>query len=226
MNLTEIKKTLDKMFAKVPSQGSIRNIIFWYDEDGSFLDDIDDLDLSDAKLIKLYDNNEFYTKYYIEEIDPKSNLLVYAPIERPSNKQNILTDTIKYSQVFTADETSINLLNHKIDASLRHVVDRYKLFFRKTDRSKKFDSYFLEPYTEIKIDIGVLSALCKLKVPILDRVLETLLIEMTKGENTIYKSIEKFAHPETFWDIIETYLKSAVSKVHIMCLSHTACLNV
>lgn len=219
MNLTEIKKSLDKMFAKVPSQGSIRNIIFWYDEDGSFLDDVDDLDLSNAKMIKLYDNNEFYTKYYIEEIDLENNLLVYAPIQRPINKQNILTDTIKYSQVFSADETSINLLNHKIDVSLRHVVDRYKLFFRKMDRSKKFDSYSLEPYTEIKIDIGVLSALCKLKVPNLDRVLETLLIEMINGESTIYNSIEKFADLKIFWDIVEKHYEFKSVKKNIEELS-------
>ncbi|MCL2320608.1 MAG: BREX-1 system phosphatase PglZ type A, partial [Oscillospiraceae bacterium] len=205
MNLSEIKKTLDNMFLKEPSQGSKRNIVFWYDEDGNFSEYIDDLDLSNAKIIKLYDNNEFYTKYYIEELDLESNLLVYAPIPRPNNRVNILTDTIKYSQIFSADETSINLLNYKIDPSLRNVMDRYKLFFRNIDRCKKFESYSLKPYTEIKIDIGVLSALCKLKVPSLDRVLETLLIEMLSGENTIYKSIEKFADLNIFWDIIEKH---------------------
>lgn len=212
MNLTEIKKSLDKMFAREHSQGSIRNIIFWYDEEGSFSEEIDNLELTNAKTIKLYDNNEFYTKYYIEEIDLENNLLVYAPIQRPNNKENILTDTIKYSQVFSADETSINLMNYKIDVSLRNVVDKYKLFFRKMDRCKKFDSYSLEPYTEAKIDIGVLSVLCKLKVPNLDRALETLLIEKIKGEDLIYKSIEKFGSIEAFWNIIEKHYEFKLEK--------------
>lgn len=203
MNLTEIKKNLDKMFKDEPSQGAKRNIIFWYDEEGGFSEDIDSLELENAKLLKLYDNNEFYIKYYIEEMDAENNLLIYSPIQRPNNKENILTDTIKYSKVFSADETSINMLNFKIDNSLFHVAEKYKLFFRNSDRCKKFESYSLTPYTEIKIDIGVLSSLCKLKVPNLDRVLEVLFIEMVKGENLIYKTIEKFASLDVFWKLIE-----------------------
>jgi hypothetical protein len=49
-------------------------------------------------------------------------------LPRPANRENWLTDTIKYSQTFSTDETSLNLLNFKIDSALRHVVARYKLF--------------------------------------------------------------------------------------------------
>lgn len=65
--------------------GSVRNIVFWYDEEGVFAGDIDNLSLEDVKIIKLYDNNIFALKLYIEETDTASNLLVYSPLPRPAN---------------------------------------------------------------------------------------------------------------------------------------------
>jgi len=69
MNLTEVKKSLERQFARELSQGSVRNIVFWYDEEGVFAEDIDSLALEGVKIIKLYDNNMFAVKLYIEETD-------------------------------------------------------------------------------------------------------------------------------------------------------------
>ena len=52
MNLTEVKKSLDQLFAKPISSWHKRNIIFWYDEDGAFADAIDSLELDNAKARK------------------------------------------------------------------------------------------------------------------------------------------------------------------------------
>ncbi|MFZ5649489.1 MAG: BREX-1 system phosphatase PglZ type A [Bacillota bacterium] len=203
MNLTEIKKSLERQFARELSQGSVRNIVFWYDEEGVFAEDIDSLALEGVKIIKLYDNNMFAVKLYIEETDTTGNLLVYSPLPRPANRENWLTDTIKYSQTFSSDETSLNLLNFKIDSALRHVVERYKLFFRNSERCRRFEGYHLAPYTEAKIDVGVLSALCKLPAPNLDNVVRTLLIELANGESTVYDSITKFGNMDALWALIQ-----------------------
>ena len=56
MNLTEVKKSLERQFDRELTQGSERNIVFWYDEDGVFADSIDTLALDNVKLIKLFDN--------------------------------------------------------------------------------------------------------------------------------------------------------------------------
>ena len=65
MNLIEIKKVLDENLNKETSYGRKRNIIFWYDADGEFKDDIDDLTIENSKIIHLNDNNRFYIKYLI-----------------------------------------------------------------------------------------------------------------------------------------------------------------
>ena len=106
MNLTEVKKSLERQFDRELAQGSKRNIVFWYYEEGVFSDSIDTLALENMKLVKLYANNMFAVKLYIEETDPESNLLIYSPLPQPANRENWLTDTIKYSQTFSTDETS------------------------------------------------------------------------------------------------------------------------
>ncbi len=223
MNLTEVKKSLEHQFSRDLSQGGIRNIVFWYDEEGVFADDIDSLSLKDVKIIKLYHNNMFAVKLYIEETDRESNLLVYSPEPRPINKENWLTDIIKYSQSFSTDETSLNLLNLKIDGALRSVVERYKLFFRNSERCKKFESYTLAPYTENKINLGVPSVLCKLPAPNLDHVVQALLIELAHGESVIYDSIRKLGNIDALWHLIQVnygynFSEQSLEKLSILLL--------
>ena len=205
MNLIEVKKSLERQFGRELAQGSKRNIVFWYDDEGVFADSIDSLALDNVKLVKLYDNNMFAVKLYIEVTDRESNLLVYSPLPRPANRENWLTDTIKYSQTFSADETSLTLLNFKIDNALRSAVAKYKLFFRSNERSKKFESYALAPYTEQKIDLGVLSVLCKLPAPNLDNAVRVLLTEMARGEGSVYESVAKFGSPDVFWRLVSRF---------------------
>ena len=45
MNLTEVKKSLERQFERELSQGSKRNIVFWYDDEGVFADSINSLEL-------------------------------------------------------------------------------------------------------------------------------------------------------------------------------------
>jgi uncharacterized protein (TIGR02687 family) len=224
MNLTEVKKSLERQFSRELSQGAKRNIVFWYDEEGVFAEDIDSLTLPDVKIIKLYDNNMFAVKLYIEETDQENNLLVYSPLFRPLNRGNWLTDTIKYSQTFTADETSNNMLILGVEGALRHVMETYKLFFRNSERFKKFESYNLgTSYSENKIGLGVHSALCKLPAPNLDQVVRALLIEMVNGDNAIYESVSKFGNMDALWQMIQksygySFAEQSLEKLAILLL--------
>jgi len=139
--LDRSKKSLEGQFARDLPQGAKRHIVFWYDDEGVFADAIDTLVLDNVKIVKVDNNTMFAVKLYIEDTDKESNLLVYSPRSRPDNRDNWLADTIKYSQTFSTDETSLNLLNLGIEIALRSVVDKYKLFFRNAERERKFVSY-------------------------------------------------------------------------------------
>ena len=224
MNLTEVKKSLEGQFARELPQGAKRHIVFWYDDEGVFADAIDTLVLDGVKTIKVDNNTMFAVKLYIEDTDKESNLLVYSPYPRPMSRDNWLTDTIKYSQTFSTDETSLNMLNLGIEIALRGVMDKYKQFFRNADRERKFVGYKLAPFSEARIDIGVLSVLCKLTAPNLDGVVRTLLIEMAHNENTAYESIGKFGNTDALWAHIRkaygyTFEGNSLEKLAILLLT-------
>jgi hypothetical protein len=203
MNLTEVTKSLNKLFAATPKQGAVRNIVFWYDDDGVFADRVDTLGLDNAKTVKLYDNNQLTVKLYIEREDTQSNLLVYSPMQRPSDRDNWLADTLRYSQTFATDEASLILINYKMDVSLRSVAREYKAFFNHNERVRRFDSYGFTDWTEDKFDAAVLSTLCKLNVPNIDACIRVILNDAINGKGGTIESITKFGSINRLWAIIK-----------------------
>lgn len=105
MDLQEIEKKLNILLA-----GSERKIVFWYDDDGSYEEEIDQLQLSgNSKVFKLTESNHFAAKLLLEYQDLTTNYLVYAPFSRPEDKENSLADifllfrTLLLGQAHSAD---------------------------------------------------------------------------------------------------------------------------
>lgn len=205
MNLIEIKKVLDENLNKETSYGRKRNIIFWYDADGEFKDDIGDLTIENSKIIHLNDNNRFYIKYLLEKEDIESNYLIYSPNPKPLPRENYLLDIEKYSgNEFSTDKATLIMRDFGVkDESLRNVFKKYIKFFGNKERYKRFSSYKITDYAEEKIDIAVLSCLCKLNMPDFDMVLKILFIEQTKDESKYFDDIVNYGDIDAFWSIVE-----------------------
>ena len=154
MELTEVKKVLEDNFKSGLSGGKKRNIIFWYDEDKEFEEDIDELNLSGVRILKLDGNNYFYAKYQLEKVDTESNYLVYAPFGKPNPRDNYLLDVLKYSMEFTTDKATVIMRDMNIhNDSLKNVFRKYLKFFNNKERYRLFKSYNLQDLSEEKIDI-------------------------------------------------------------------------
>lgn len=206
MDLTQIKTLLEDTFSKELSEGKKRHIVFWYDDDGEFKDDIDELNLENAKIIKLSKNNYFYVKYQLEKVDTNSNYLLYAPFEKPSPKENYLLDVLKYSMEFSTDKAAVIMRDLNIsDDSLKSVFRKYIKFFNNKDRYKIFKGYEIERYTEETVDVAVLSALCRLPYPDFDECLRVLLMEEDLKNNKYIEAIEKFGDISVFWKLVDKY---------------------
>ena len=54
-------------------------LIFWFDDNGDFAEDIDSLALNVAKVYHLQPDNQFYTKYFPERVDTATSDLIYVP---------------------------------------------------------------------------------------------------------------------------------------------------
>ena len=74
LNLKQITDRLNAEFT-----GDTRKLVFWYDDKGEFTEDIDSLILDNAKVYRLEQDNQFYTKCFLEREDTTTNYLIYAP---------------------------------------------------------------------------------------------------------------------------------------------------
>ena len=99
------KQIIDRLNAAFT--GEVRKLIFWYDDKAEFIEDIESIELENAKIYRLERDNQFYTKYFLERVDTETNYLIYAPFPKPEVKNNHLEDTILYSKRFFADRASL-----------------------------------------------------------------------------------------------------------------------
>ena len=204
MNLEQIKQTLEGIFRKQPPRGASRQIVFWYDAKGDFAEDVDKLQLTNAKIWRLTATNNFLTKYTIEELEPHTNFLVYSNGPRPDDHDNWLLDTLLYSSEFTADRVSMVMNELAVPQTLRGVFTRYERFFQNKDRTARFASYGFVDYSERAIDVAVLSVLAGQKSSSVANSLRAIFCEsLSEADNRIWQDILKFGNEEAFWRVVE-----------------------
>ena len=60
-----LKQIIDKLNTEFT--GEQRKLVFWYDDTGDFAEDIDNIELNQAKVYKLTKNNQFQTKFFLSD---------------------------------------------------------------------------------------------------------------------------------------------------------------
>ena len=202
MNLDEVTKVLNDIYKQPLLNEKKRHIVFWYDTDSEFIDDIDNLNLDNVRILKLNNNNYFYIRYELEKVDTTSNILIYANMEKPNPRENWLLDIYRYSIEFSTDKTTVLMRDLNIkDDSLRNTIKEYSTFFRSQDRYNVFKKYNIEEYTEDIIHVGILSALCKISNVNFEEVTKTILKELLSEDKKYTESISKFGNMDMFWEL-------------------------
>lgn len=133
LNLKQITDKLNSEFV-----GDVRKLVFWYDANAEFQEDIDSIELENAKVLHLERDNQFYIKYFLERVDTVTNYLVYAPFAKPDIRHNHLADTIRYSKEFFADRASLVMLDLGLDERCKAVLQRHIKFFANKERTQRF----------------------------------------------------------------------------------------
>lgn len=228
MNLDQIISTLTATFNEPLNDGEQRKIVFWVDKDREFVEEIGHLSIDNVKVHLLTDQNNFYSKYLLEEEDPTSHYLIYTNNDLIV-EENWLIDTVYYSKTFYADKISLLIDDLGIDSSLRAVVKKYEKFFNKK-HSQKFKSYGFQSYTEETIEIGIMSVLCNLKTPDFEEILKTVLKEGLSDEDNKYMALmEKYFDINVFWKYLSNLygydredksLKTLFMHLSVTTLSH------
>jgi uncharacterized protein (TIGR02687 family) len=206
MNTEAVKKELQTLFERELPWGVKRNIVFWYDDTGVYEEFLGEIGLQNVEIVKVYHNNTLEIKHHIECENTTENVLIYSPEPRPDDFENFLADTIRYSKIYTADETTMIMTAYKMpidDVALRNAAESSKLFFRNKERERRFAAYNIPVWTAEIFDIAVISALCKLPVPNADNAVRAVLTEYVGGKNELFTSIKKFADIKRFYSLIK-----------------------
>lgn len=198
LNLKQITDKLNAEFI-----GEARKLVFWYDEKAEFCEDIEALEMINAKVYYLEKDNQFYTKYFLERLARNTNYLIYAPFPKPNVRDNHLEDTLLYSKQFYADRASLLTADLGIDAKYKPVIQKYIKFFGAKDRTQRFYDLEIENFTRETIEIALMSVLCKTRTASFDEVVRIILTDYGLEENKLLAEFEKYDLLAAFWRLCE-----------------------
>ena len=191
------KQITDKLNAEFT--GGVRKLIFWYDAEGEFADDVDTLELPNAKVYHLQKDNTFRTKIFLEREDTTTNYLIYAPFAKPDVREDHLADTLRYSKEFFADRASLLMLDLGINERWKDVIQHYIKFFGNKQRTQAFYDLEIGNYNRVAIEIGLMTVLCKSKLPTFEEVARCVLTDGALEDNAILAEFEKYDLLKPFW---------------------------
>ena len=176
-----------------------RRIIVFKDEQGSFADEIERMELPGVRVLTMRENELFTLRRQIESDYAQENILLYCPMSFARWSDNWLADVFKYSEEFRADYWSrlFEELHIADSVETRRYARGIKRFFASRDRVAKLGALKNGYRSEKELEIGVMSVLCGLKSASFADVLGAVLLG-GEEENPL-EMIEKFCGEEAFW---------------------------
>jgi uncharacterized protein (TIGR02687 family) len=203
MAIKDIKKELEQRFAKPLNEFYKRRIIFWNDEEGEFLEEMQDFSLSNAKVLILTGKNNFSAKKLLSCDDLESNYLVYHPFYVDPEEDWFL-DIKLFSESYRADLVSRRMQEMQIlnTPELRNEVKNYKEFFnaaKRRDLIKNFDGTI---DSKQSLYMSILSAICGVKERTPENIIKATLMAGDDLTNPIKRDLLKYSINDLFWLLV------------------------
>ena len=195
MEIDKIKEMLEYRFSLTTELPQKRHIIFWYDTKNEFKDLIDNLNLTDVKIIKLTKSidkkgeaiytNIFKTKYTLEVIDTESNYLIYSEYPRAIDSENYLLDIEKYSEFFEADKSAMIVEELKLDRTnyrFGEIIREYSSFFANKERREKLIKLIENPKSldDEEFKLSILTVISGAKTVDILEILKNIILNRNK----------------------------------------------
>ena len=196
-----LKQIIDRLNAEFT--GDTRKLVFWYDDKAEFAEDIEDVELENAKVYLLKPDNTFITKRFLEREDTTTNYLIYAPFPKPDVKENHLEDTMLYSKRFFADRASLLSVDLGIEEKYQPIIEKHIKFFASKERTQRFYDLEIENFNEENILVGLLSAICRTRTCSFEEVVRVLVTDGTLEDNKFLEEMEKYDLLNSFWKLCE-----------------------
>ena len=205
MDLNTVQQDLARRFAAPLPEFYKRRIIFWYDEDREFEDQLDDMVLDGVKVARLTGSNTFAVKKLLCEDDTASSYLVYDPRSFTRDDDNWLINVQLYSEEFRADLNSIWMDEMGLPATpiIRNQVKNYRKFFRAKDRRDAVKKLNNNISTAAQMHLAVMSALCGNDDIQPSHIIRSVIhAGLDLDSNSIYQSFLTYGAEKPFWVMV------------------------
>ena len=205
MDSEKIIQDLNRRFAAPLPEFYKRRIVVWIDEDQEFVDKLDEITVSGAKVVALTGTNNFYVKKLLAVDDPTSNYLVYRPFAYESDEDNWLLDMELYGEEFRADLVSMWMDEMGVPQTpaLRRGFKQYRKFFNAAVRRNKVSSQPTTPATPAQLQMSIMAALAGLKDAKPNAIIKAVLqAGLQKDSNAVYQEFVTYGIDEAFWRMV------------------------
>lgn len=206
MDSEKIIQELNQKFAAPLPEFYKRRIVFWYDEDKEFEEQIQEIQLSNAKIVCLTGCNNFEVKKLLGVDDLTNNYLVYCPLTYEQPDDNWLMDIELFSEVFRADLISIWMDEMGIPSTpaLRKQVKAYRKFFNAKNRRDKITNMSQVPAVPAHLHMAVMAALGNIKeVNPAQIIKEVLKAGLDGNTNFLYSEFVNYGANNAFWSMVQ-----------------------
>lgn len=204
MDTEKIIQDLNRRFAEPLPEFYMRRIIFWYDEDQEFADKLDDIQISNAKMVVLTGTNNFEVKKLLNVDDTTSNYLVYSPFSYENHEDNWFLDIELYSGEFRSDLISMWMDELKVPqtADLRSGFKKYRKFFNATERRNKFKALGITPSKMSQLQVAIMAVLAGTDARPNAVFKAVLLNGLDNDSNPVFQDFVTYDVHSAFWNMV------------------------
>lgn len=207
MDLQTISQELNKRFMAPLPEFYKRRIIVWYDEEREFEEQVNELELQNAKIICLTGSNNFAVKKAIAVDEPTQSFLLYCPIAYERQEDNWLLDVELYSEEFRADLIAIWMDEMCIPSSvaLRKQVKKYRKFLNAKSRREDVVKIADSLDSPMKLQLAVMASIGEAErtepIAIIKSVLKA---GINSDDNYLYQEFVKYDAVDLFWSMVSS----------------------
>lgn len=153
---------IDQLIKGIEAKFKQSRLVFWYDPEQSFVEEISAITINDVTLLDMSDVSVFETKKRIELDEPSNQFLLYFPYAEPEAERDWLLDIRLYSEQFFADASSMLLNELGIPKmALRSHIRSRESFFTNKQRLAALKRFVTEDETEVSLDRKMMAVVTK-----------------------------------------------------------------
>ncbi len=191
MNLSQLQQGLEQAFFN-----ENHRIVFWYDAEQSFTEEIKALHLADINILNMAEQSTLETKLKLELEDQQGKYLLYFPSAEPDLEQDWLLDIKLYSRSFYADRFSIlfNELGLQ-QQSLREHLSKREEFLKSKARLTTLKRYLQPDADEQDLDMAMIAAVVKADST------ELMHIVLALSDEMVQQNLDLDVNPDSFAEL-------------------------